>query len=268
MFNIRYAVIGNPIDHSLSPVMHNANFEALKDESTYEAINIPEKNFHLIKEIIADKALSGFNVTIPHKERIIPYLDEIDDQSKTVGAVNTVKIEDDKWIGYNTDGIGYVTGLKQAYPDLENAYILILGAGGASKGIANELNKHVHSKLTIANRTMSRFDSWDLDVNKISLLDAEKSLSEFDIVINTTPAGMNKNKDVAISLEDLAPHTLVSDIVYIPFKTRILEIAEEKGNPIYNGLDMFVYQGAESFKIWTAHSPNIGVMKEAVIKHL
>ena len=265
---MKYAVIGNPIDHSLSPVMHNANFETLNDDSTYEAINIPEAHFHLIKEIIEDKALSGFNVTIPHKERILPYLDEIDDQSKTVGAVNTVKIEGGKWIGYNTDGIGYVTGLKQAYPDLQNAYILILGAGGASKGIVNELNKHVLPKLTVANRTMSRFDNWDLDINKISLSDAEKSLAEFDIIINTTPAGMNQNKDVAIILDQLASHTLVSDIVYIPFKTPILEIAEEKGNPIHNGLDMFVYQGAESFEIWTEQTPDIQVMKEAVLKHL
>ena len=128
---MKYAVIGNPIDHSLSPVMHNANFAALNDLSSYEAINIRNEDFHRIKEIINDKALSGFNVTIPHKERIIPYLDEIDEQSKTVGAVNTVKILDGKWIGYNTDGIGYVTGLRQVYPDLEDAYTLILGAGGA-----------------------------------------------------------------------------------------------------------------------------------------
>ncbi|WP_436866407.1 shikimate dehydrogenase [Staphylococcus pseudoxylosus] len=265
---MKYAVIGNPIVHSLSPIMHNANFKALNNPSSYEAINIPEDQFHLIKEIINEKALSGFNVTIPHKENILPYLDEIDDQSKTVGAVNTVKIEDGKWIGYNTDGIGYVTGLKQVYPDLENAYILILGAGGASKGIANELVKHVHSKLTIANRTLKRFENWDLDVNQITLEEAEQALDEFDIVINTTPAGMHENKEVVINLDHLDSRTLVSDIVYVPFKTPILEIADAKGNPIHNGLDMFVYQGAESFKIWTNELPQIQIMKEAVLKHL
>ncbi|WP_440857323.1 shikimate dehydrogenase [Staphylococcus shinii] len=265
---MKYAVIGNPIAHSLSPIMHNANFDALNIPSSYEAINIPEDQFHLIKKIIDEKALSGFNVTIPHKENILPYLDEIDEQSKTVGAVNTVKIANDKWIGYNTDGIGYVTGLKQVYPDLENAYILILGAGGASKGIANELVKHVHSKLTIANRTLQRFENWDLDVNQITLKEAEKALDEFDIVINTTPAGMHENKEVVINLDNLDSRTLVSDIVYVPFKTPILEIAEAKGNPIHNGLDMFVYQGAESFKIWTNELPQIQIMKEAVLKHL
>ncbi|MGW7925730.1 shikimate dehydrogenase [Staphylococcus xylosus] len=265
---MKYAVIGNPIAHSLSPIMHNANFDALNNPSSYEAINISEDQFHLIKEMIDEKALSGFNVTIPHKENILPYLDEIDEQAETVGAVNTVKIEDGKWIGYNTDGIGYVTGLKQVYPDLENAYILILGAGGASKGIANELVKHVHSKLTIANRNLKRFENWNLDVNQITLNEAEKALDEFDIVINTTPAGMHENKEVVINLGNLDSRTLVSDIVYVPFKTPILEIAEAKGNPIHNGLDMFVYQGAESFKIWTNELPQIQIMKEAVLKHL
>lgn len=261
-------MIGHPIDHSLSPVMHNANFTALNYKANYEALNIPETDFHLIKEIIDEKSIAGFNVTIPHKERIIPFLDEIDEQSKTVGAVNTVKIKNGKWIGYNTDGIGYVTGLNQIYPDLKNASILILGAGGASKGIANELSKYVDYKLTVANRSKQRFKHWTLDINKISLEEAEADLASFDIIINTTPAGMNQNKDIVIDLERLDVRTLVSDIVYVPFKTPILKMAEAKGNPIYNGLDMFVYQGAESFKIWTNKMPDIKVMKDAVLKHL
>lgn len=265
---MKYAVIGNPIDHSLSPVMHNANFKALALEHDYEALNIDSNHFHLIKDIITERNLSGFNVTIPHKENIIPYLDEIDEQSKTVGAVNTVSIVDGKWIGYNTDGIGYVEGLKTVYPDLSTAYILILGAGGASKGITNELMKHVNNKITVANRTQSRFDSWKMDINKIDLKDAQKALSEFDIVINTTPLGMNNSNDLVINLDNLSPHTLVSDIVYIPFKTPILKVAEEKGNPIQNGLDMFVNQGAESFKIWTNQSPDYDTMKKAVLNHL
>lgn len=265
---MKYAVIGDPISHSLSPIMHNANFHSLDMNDSYEALHIPVERFDQIREIMEEKDISGFNITIPHKERIIPYLDEIDEQSETVGAVNTVKIVDDKWIGYNTDGLGYVTGLKQVYPDLENAYILILGAGGASKGIANELSKFVQPRLTVANRTMSRFESWTLDINAISLEQAETHLDEFDIIINTTPAGMDENKEHVISLKHLSPNTLVSDIVYIPYKTPFLEEAEAKGNQIYNGLDMFVYQGAESFKIWTGKQANIQEMKYAVLKNL
>lgn len=265
---MKYAVIGDPIDHSLSPIMHKANFTSLNMDDSYEALHIPSKDIHQIREIIEENSIDGFNITIPHKENIIPYLDDIDEQAKTVGAVNTVKIIDNKWIGYNTDGIGYVTGLKQVYPDLSNAYILILGAGGASKGIANELSRYVHPKLTVANRTMSRFDSWDIDINAISLNQAECHLDEFDIIINTTPAGMANNNDMIISLKNLAPDSLVSDIVYVPYKTPFLKQAELQGNQIHNGLDMFIYQGAESFKIWTGKQPNIKEMKYAVLKKL
>lgn len=265
---MKFAVIGNPISHSLSPLMHHANFQSLNLENTYEAINVPVNQFQDIKKIISEKCIDGFNVTIPHKERIIPYLDDINEQAKSVGAVNTVLVKDGKWIGYNTDGIGYVNGLKQIYEGIEDAYILILGAGGASKGIANELYKIVRPTLTVANRTMSRFNNWSLNINKINLSHAESHLDEFDIIINTTPAGMNGNTDSVISLNRLASHTLVSDIVYNPYKTPILIEAEQRGNPIYNGLDMFVHQGAESFKIWTNLEPDIKAMKNIVIQKL
>ena len=104
---MKFAVIGHPIDHSLSPIMHNANFKALERDDTYEALNIPPKHFHLIKEIISEKQLDGFNITIPHKESIIPYLDEIDTHASKIGAINTVKIQDGKWTGYNTDAVSY-----------------------------------------------------------------------------------------------------------------------------------------------------------------
>lgn len=263
-----FAVIGHPIKHSLSPVMHQANFEALGRDDSYEALNIPPKHFHLIKEIMAEKEIDGFNITIPHKERIIPYLDAMDAHAKTIGAINTVKIEDGKWIGYNTDGIGYVQGLKNVYPNLKEARILLIGAGGASKGLAAALNEAADHTLSVANRTMSRFDNWDLKVHTLTLEEAEKQLGDFDIVINTTPAGMSENQDVVIALDHLAPDTLVSDIVYIPYKTPILKLAEAKGNPIYNGLDMFVNQGAESFKIWTGETADTKAMKNTVLQQL
>ncbi|MCU5746413.1 shikimate dehydrogenase [Staphylococcus sp. SQ8-PEA] len=265
---MNFAVIGHPIDHSLSPIMHNENFKINGEDSTYKAIDIPEEQFHLIKEIVRKESLDGFNVTIPHKERIIPYLDEIDEQSRHLGAVNTVKITNGKWIGHNTDGIGYVKGLKAIYPDLENAYILMIGAGGASKGIANELYPHLNNKLTIANRTLDRFKNWSIDINAISLKEAERSLSEFDIVINTTPIGMKSESELIINLSNLDPDTLVSDIIYTPLKTAFLSKAEENGNTILNGLDMFINQGAESYKIWTGKEPNIKHMKKVVLKYL
>lgn len=265
---MKFAVIGHPIQHSLSPLMHNANFKALQIDASYEALNIPEKHFALIKEIIAEKGLNGFNVTIPHKMNIIPYLDGMDDNAKAIGAVNTVHIVDGKWYGYNTDGVGYVKGLLDTYPQVKDARILILGAGGASKGIAYALSQVVTKKVTVANRTMSRFEHWHIDVETVSLAYAESHLAQFDVIINTTPLGMNGNQDVAIDLVHLKPSAIVSDIVYNPAMTPILEQAKQKGNDVYNGLDMFVYQGAESFKIWTQRHAAIDVMRTAVLTHL
>ncbi|MCG3399039.1 shikimate dehydrogenase [Staphylococcus massiliensis] len=265
---MKFAVIGHPIDHSLSPVMHHANFQALNLDYGYEALNVPPKDMHLIKEIITSKGLDGFNVTIPHKTEIMSYLDVIDEASCAIGAVNTVKIENGKWIGYNTDGIGYVKGLIELDLHLKHRKILILGAGGASKGIAHALDKITEHKVTVANRTLSRFDSWQLDVHTMSLNEAASELDQFDIVINTTPLGMKDNQELPIELTNLKRGALVSDIVYTPSETPFLKAAKAQGNPIYNGLDMFVQQGAESFKIWTGHTADIEAMKNKVIEYL
>ena len=225
---MKYAVIGDPVSHSLSPVMHQVNFKSLNMEDTYKRCIFPHKISMILDTLLKITILTDSMLRFRIRKRIIPYLDEINDQAKAVGAVNTVKIINNKWIGYNTDGIGYVMGLKQVYPDLENAYVLILGAGGASKGIANELSKIVQPKLTIANRTMSRFETWDMDINAISLEQSEQYLDEFDIIINTTSAGLNNNDDIVISLDNLSSSTLVSDIIYIPYKTKFLKKQNSK----------------------------------------
>ena len=147
-----------------------------------------------------------------------------------------MKIINNKWIGYNTDGIGYVMGLKQVYPDLENAYVLTLVLVVLVRELQMNSVKLYNQKLTIANRTMSRFETWDMDINAISLEQSEQYLDEFDIIINTTSAGLNNNDDIVISLDNLSSSTLVSDIIYIPYKTKFLKEAEFKGNTVYNGL--------------------------------
>ncbi|MEJ7540612.1 shikimate dehydrogenase [Staphylococcus intermedius] len=265
---MKFAVIGHPIDHSLSPHMHHANFKSLNLDYGYEALNIPPAHFEHIRDIISDKALDGFNVTIPHKERIIEYLDEMSDEARAIGAVNTVKIENGKWIGYNTDGTGFVKGLQAKYGDLTDAHILILGAGGASKGIAYALSQVTDKPISVANRSMSRFKDWQLDIQSYSLQDVASIAHQFDIIINTTPVGMHQSQESVMSFEQLKPDVLVCDIIYIPFQTAFLKEAAEKECATYNGLDMFIYQGAESFKIWTGLDSDIMTMRNAVIKKL
>lgn len=266
---MKFAVIGHPIGHSLSPVMHLSNFEALGRDDQYIALDIPPERFQHIKEIIAENELDGFNITIPHKESIIPYLDEISPNAKHIGAVNTVLIRDNKWIGYNTDGIGFVKGLLDNYGSIEDKEILVLGAGGASKGIVSEMMRYTNSKISVANRTIERFNNWNLDINRYSLKDVNPILDKFDIVINTTSVGMNKStSELIIPIEKLNEHALVCDIIYIPDKTPFLHACEKNGHSIYNGLDMFVYQGAESFRIWTNQEANIKSMKNKVMDEL
>ncbi|NHM75819.1 shikimate dehydrogenase [Staphylococcus sp. 11007852] len=265
---MKFAVIGHPIQHSLSPLMQHANFQSLNMDAEYEALNIPVEHFHHIKDIINSRQLNGFNVTIPHKERIIPYLDVLSDEAKEMGAVNTVVVKDDKWIGYNTDGIGFVKGLESYYGELKKAKILILGAGGASKGIAYQLKQRTSYPIYVANRTMARFDSWSFEINAIPLEDVNTIASQFDIIINTTPLGMGQSHESIMTLKNLKPNALVADIIYTPLITPFLATARQNGYDIYNGLDMFVYQGAESFNIWTQRKADIEAMKTAVLTKL
>ncbi|QLK86025.1 shikimate dehydrogenase [Staphylococcus sp. 17KM0847] len=261
---MKFAVIGNPISHSLSPLMHHENFKALKLNAQYEALNIPPEHFHHIRDIIQAHALDGFNVTIPHKERIIPYLDALSPEAEAIGAVNTVVVSDNQWVGHNTDGIGFVKGLEQRYGNLDNARILIIGAGGASKGIAYTLTQKARYPIAVVNRTMSRFDDWQFDIEKHHLSELEQIAGQFDIIINTTPVGMNNVEESVGVLNALKEDVWVCDIIYIPAQTAFLKQAADQGYQTYNGLDMFVYQGAESFRIWTGQEANIEAMRQIV----
>ncbi|PTI89336.1 shikimate dehydrogenase [Mammaliicoccus vitulinus] len=262
---MKFGVIGHPIDHSLSPIMHSANFEALGRDDQYHALNVPPQHFQRIREIIKEQEFNGFNITIPHKESIIPYLDEISPSAQYIGAVNTVLVKDDKWIGYNTDGIGFVKGLIDKHGPIDENNILVLGAGGASKGIVSEMIKFTNHKITVANRSVDRFDNWQLEIKAMSLMEVKPLIHTFDMIINTTPVGMNeKSSELIIPIEKISKKALVCDIIYIPNKTPLLQACEREGLAIYNGLDMFVYQGAESFEIWTGQEANIEVMKNRV----
>lgn len=264
---MKFAVIGHPIRHSKSPIMHHANFKVLGRNDEYSAINIHPNHFHHIKEIIEEKKLDGFNVTIPFKSDIIPYLDYISHEASMIGAVNTVHIKDGVWYGYNTDGRGFVESLVQAFSkDILNRKFLIIGAGGASRAITYSLTR-LGSTCIIANRNVTRTESWPFEVQTISLEDINQMIYTVDVVINTTPVGMNGFKSSPLlNLDKLNKEAIVTDIIYNPLMTEILIEAHKRGHNTLNGLSMFVNQGALSFNIWTNDVANKEVMKEAVIK--
>jgi len=271
-------VIGNPIEHSMSPIMHNAALKDLSLDYVYVAFKIPPNN--LKKAVLGLKMFSikGINVTIPYKEIIIPYLDEIDPLAEKIGAVNTIKNEDRYLIGKNTDASGAKKALLDAGCEIIGKKALILGAGGAAKAVSFAISEELDA-LYIANRTEKRAVKLAKDLtNKTTIKAVGKNMSlntlknlvnDVDILINTTPLGMYPDiKESPISEEMLHNNLFVFDIVYNPLETQLIKEARKIGCKTLSGLDMFVNQGALAFEWWTGKKPNLNLMKEKVVEFL
>ncbi len=267
-------VIGHPIKHSMSPVMHNRAFRYLGMDCSYIALDIqPEGIGHFIKGLRYTNIL-GVNVTIPHKSAVIPYLDELSEEAKFLKAVNTIKINGYKLIGYNTDVYGFEKCLEGI--DVASSSALLIGAGGAGKAVAYALCKLNVERLFITNRTEERAkdlikslnDLFRRDINFIPFGKLE-SLGMIDIIVNATPLGMEGIKEeLNISSSLIGKETTAIDLVYNPPKTKFLKMAESLRARTLNGIKMLVYQGAESFKIWTGIEPPIEIMEEAIKEYL
>ncbi|MBC1371045.1 shikimate dehydrogenase [Listeria booriae] len=266
-----YCVIGNPIAHSLSPAMHTALLEKNQLDASYVPFLLEEETFADAMLGLKTLGISGFNITSPFKEKILPFLDAIDVEAKACGAVNTVVVRDGKWTGYNTDGAGYLEGLQSLKPITHTDQILILGAGGASKAIFHALANRTDANITIANRTVEKAVNMVAGTTHaaISLQEAKTNLADYTIIIQTTSAGLTKeNPELPISLQNLAPGTIASDIIYNPAKTAFLEEAETHGAIIQNGLPMFVNQAAIAFQLWTGLDADRELMKQIVLKQV
>jgi len=271
-------VIGHPIEHSMSPVMHNAALNDLALDYVYLAFDVLTND--LEKAILGIKKgnIKGINVTIPHKEAIIPYLDELDPLSKQIGAVNTIKNEGGVLLGRNTDALGAKQALLDAGFKIEGKKALILGAGGAARAISFALSEK-SDEIFISNRTEERAIKLAKELQEKAKIKATgKDMSEktlrtlaysVDILINTTPIGMYPKIDISpISKDFLNENLFVFDIIYNPLQTRLLKDAKETGSKILNGLDMFINQGALAFEWWTGKKPNVKLMKEKIIEQL
>ncbi|TQS74608.1 shikimate dehydrogenase [Ornithinibacillus gellani] len=266
--NYQLGLIGSPIKHSLSPWIHSHLLEKAGLQGTYQLLEV-EKNelFHEQMKQLKASSIHGFNVTVPYKEAIIPFLDHLDASAAGVGAVNTVVIQHDKWIGYNTDGIGYVRSLKQAYPKIfsgKNPHILIIGAGGAARGIYDGLARSGMTKIDIANRTTARarnithMHKGHVESTILKIEDAELQLGKYDVIIQTTSVGMKPDEhEQIISLDNLQTSSIVSDIVYQPIMTSFLLDAKNRGAHIHHGHTMLLYQAQAAFEIWTGKNTDV-----------
>jgi shikimate dehydrogenase len=270
-----YAVIGEPIAHSMSPQMHNDLFRHYNLDAHYQPLLVKKED--LKDAVLGLKAIgvSGFNVTIPHKTEIIPFLDEVDALAMQIGAVNTVVNQNGKLVGYNTDGLGYIAGLSSLVPEILTQNVLIIGAGGAARAIYYTLAKTGIQTLDMCNRTVQ--NAADLILNcpykqssiALSINEAENHLQHYDIIIQTTNIGMSPFlEQIPISFDRLKEGSIVSDIIYNPLETQLLKVAKEKKAVTQNGIEMFVHQGAIAFKYWTGIFPDVKRMKQNVLEQL
>ncbi|MED4453411.1 shikimate dehydrogenase [Metabacillus fastidiosus] len=271
-----YGVIGCPIAHSMSPAIHNDAFKNLKIDAHYGAFHVEPENLKAAIEGIKALGIKGFNVTIPHKIDIIPFLDEVHKTAEIIGAVNTVVNDNGKLIGYNTDGNGYVESLKSNLTkSLTANRFLIIGAGGAARAIYYTLASEGCTQIDLCNRTVEKAEKlvndcpFEHESRFITIRQAEQELEEYDVIINTTASGLHPNvNEQPISLKMAKEGSIISDIIYNPIETALLKEAKERGLIVHNGVGMFVYQAALAFKLWTGEEPDIKRMKSIVYEKL
>ena len=265
-----FALIGYPLGHSLSAKYFAEKFSAEGIDAEYTLLPIESA-----EEVLPHcEMLSGFNVTIPHKIDVIQYLDEIDDVACLIGAVNTIDFKEMK--GYNTDGIGAIRAIEEV-TSIKNKNVVVAGAGGASRAISFYIAKYGADSLTILNRNAEKARNLANDVLNSNLIDNVKSdsiseigkyLTDGDILIDTTPIGMhpNVNDSPIVKSGDMHEDLVVFDAVYNPNETVLLkEAIKADAKPVY-GIKMLLYQGAESFKIWTGRNAPVDVMEDALRK--
>ena len=265
-------LIGHPVEHSFSPPMHNAAFKALGMDYAYVAFDVDPSNLKSAIEGAKSLNIKGFNVTIPHKIEVMEFLDEIDPVASLIGAVNTIDFKNLK--GYNTDGIGAVRSIEEV-TSIKNKNVIVAGAGGASRAISCYLAKYVADSITILNRNVERAEKLAGDISDSGLIDDIKSdsisainnyLGDADILVDTTPIGMHPHIDdePIATFDNMHEDLVVFDAVYNPNETVLIKEAIKAGaKPVY-GIKMLLYQGAESFKIWTGQDAPIDVMENAL----
>lgn len=273
---LKLGVIGDPIAHSKSPVMHEAALRESGIAGEYAALHIKPDRLAEMIAAVREEEYRGINVTIPHKENVMRYLDELSEDARRIGAVNTIINEGGRLIGRNTDGIGYVRSLKEeAAAELEGRRIVVLGAGGAARGIIYALAAEAPERIVLLNRTTERAEAlareWS-DLAEIAALPADRAaeaLQGADIVINTTSVGMHPHvDDVPLDPALLRGGEIVSDLIYNPLETKLLRLAREKGCRVHGGLGMFVYQGAYAFEYWTGVPAPVEAMRAAVLRDM
>ncbi len=273
---INLGVIGWPIAHSLSPAMQTAAIRAAGVDYSYIAMPVRPDALQGAVDGLRSLGFRGFNVTIPHKTAVIGLLDEIDEDARRIGAVNTVVNQDGRLLGRNTDVAGFLLGLSRQGVEARGRRAVILGAGGAARAVLWGLLREGASGVTVAARNVVKakdaLTDFSKDVEIISWDDSifARALQSADILVNTTPLGMTPNLDAAppVDWACVRPEAFVYDIIYTPARTRFLREAETRGHRVQSGAAMLVGQGAEAFRLWTGIRPDERAMETALLDAL
>ena len=260
----KFLVIGNPIEHSLSPTLHNYWIKNNGIDAIYEKQKLDESELEQIIEDIKKKKINGVNVTVPFKKAIIPFLDELSVEAEKTQSVNTLYLKNKKVVGHNTDIIGFETSIEKSKYDVVNKKVLILGAGGVVPSIIFALNKMKVSKIIISNRTKEKAQSLKKDFKNIEIIEWGE-VSNFDMIINATSIGLKEDDNIKLNFSSISGNKFFYDVIYNPSETNFLKIGKKLGNKTLNGKLMFIYQGLAAFNIWHGLKPDVD---ENVIKLL
>ncbi len=256
-----FAIIGNPISHSLSPVLHNYWFNKYKIEANYSLCGVNEKDIESITKKIRKKELSGINVTLPYKQKVIPFIDKLVNDAKSTNSVNTIFLDDtNTLVGENTDVFGIQAAYLKEIVQVENKKALVMGAGGVAPSVIFSLQKSKIQNISIINRTYEKSIFLKKKFNFLSILEWEslqQEISKFDIIINATSLGLKNGKDFEFNFENVKDDLIYIDTIYNPLETKTLKFLKENKIKTFNGLDMFIYQGQKSFYLWNKINPEI-----------
>jgi len=272
----RLCVIGNPIEHSLSPIMHNAAIQALnlQKEFEYDRIRVKDENLEAFIGTMRKGSIAGASVTMPHKEKVIPLLDRLTYEAEQCQSVNTIILKDEKIVGHNTDGEGCWRAIQESGVTLTGKNVVLLGAGGAAKAIGVTLANNGIHQIYVINRNQERAAllgsllPGNISIKIGELACIPEAMKDVDILINATSVGMKSSPSSLIAEKDIRPGITVMDIVYEPPETALLTMARKAGVNVIDGLGMLVHQGAAQFEMFTERTAPVDVMKNAVKKFL
>ena len=260
----KFLVIGNPIDHSLSPKLHNYWIKKNKINAIYEKQELENSDLEKLLFQVKEKKIYGINVTVPFKNSIIPFLDELTLGAKATKSVNTIYLENNRVIGHNTDIGGFETSIYKSNINLENKKILILGAGGVVPSIIYALTKMKVSEITLSNRTQEKAENLKKHFKNIKIIKWGEIIN-FDMIINATTLGLKEKDKINLNFPSSCKNKLFYDVIYNPKETIFLKTGKNLGNNIINGKLMFIYQALLAFDIWHKLKPDVN---EEVLKLL